>query len=396
MACPFSHSQQSLWSKLKKILTSFQPDGFGSKMDAANLQAILDTTVDSIITINEECIVRTLNKTAESMFGYKKEEILGKNINILMPEPFHTEHDSYVLNYLRTGHKKIIGIRREVVARRKDGSTFPIDLAVSEVIVDNQRLFTGIIRDVSGRAESEAMKIENLRIEVEMKAKNDFITMVSHELRTPLHAILGFTECLINEIDGPLNEAQKKSLLHSYHASEHLLQLVNGVLELSRIPFHQTEISKEECNIPEILNICMNTIAPLADQKNIRVEKRIDSPSITVKANPKHIQEILLNLLSNAVKFTDHGEIICTVTVDSQVIIKIQDTGIGMDPQNLTKIFIPFARINMEKNRSGEAIRPGMGLGLAITKQLVEIYKGTLTVTSQKGRGTTFTVSLPK
>lgn len=403
MTCPFRKSPiSSLWKTIKnrfyKFFSSlFHKDdstGIGSivRMTAANLQAILDTSVDSIITINDECSIKAVNKTAEHMFGHRKEEIIGQNVKILMPEPYYSEHDSYVLNYLRTGVKKIIGKGREVVAKRKDGSTFPIDLAVSEVIVDNQRLFTGIVRDVSQRKEAEAIKMENLRIEAEMKAKNAFITMISHELRTPLHAIMGFTECLINEIDGPLNEMQRISLQHSYQASQHLLQLVNGVLELSKIASLQVTTMTEKCNLVSIFDICLEIMKPLAIQKNIQLMTNISSSQVFIKANPQHIQQILLNLLSNAIKFTDSGKIVVSIYDNSKnVIIRVEDTGIGIEPHDLPRIFIPFARSSFADIKSTSAY-PGLGLGLAITKQLVEFYKGSIDVTSTREKGTTFTI----
>jgi PAS domain S-box-containing protein len=329
------------------------------------------------------------------MFGYHKDEIIGKNVNVLMPEPYHSEHDGYVLNYLHTGEKKIIGIGREVVAQRKDGSTFPIDLAVSEVIVDNERLFTGIIRDVTSKKEAEKIKLENLRIEAEMKAKNDIITIISHELRTPLHAIMGFTECLINGIDGPLNETQLASLKHSYHSSQHLLQLVNGLLELSKIASQQIAAKKELCDLAENLSLCLETVKPLAKQKNLLLETSFPAKPVYVEATNKHLQEIFLNLLSNAVKFTDQGKIICRLELkDGWAKVEIEDNGIGISPQDLNRIFIPFARFSVKTSTDSED-RPGLGLGLAITKQLLELYKGTINVASTFGKGSIFTVYLP-
>jgi PAS domain S-box-containing protein len=400
MGCLFQKKYKT--SFLEKILTFLginakKIDGYGSisGMEVANLQAILDTTVDSIITVTEERSIVAFNKTAEKMFGYSKKEVVGKNINLLMPEPFYSEHDCYVQNYLRSDNKKIMGIGREVVAKRKDGTTFPINLAVSEVIVKNSRLFTGIIRDISMEKEAEINKIESIRLEAEMKAKNEFITMISHELRTPLHSIMGFIECLINEIDGPINETQKKSLHHSFNASQHLLHLVNGILELSKIVSLQMEENKETCDIAEILYSCIDTIAPLAKQKNIELIKNVSNLPFLVNANPKHIHQILLNLLSNAVKFTDNGKIVCGITTtpeNTEVII--QDTGIGIEPQNIPKIFIPFVRLPV--NGSKDSLRPGLGLGLAITKQLVELYKGKIEVSSKNGEGSQFKIILPK
>lgn len=400
MGCPFhKEDKKSFFTKVKNLFGFGlkKQEGYGSivGMEAANLRAILDTTVDSIITIDEDGIVLAFNKTAEKMFGYSKEEIVGKNVKMLMPEPYHSEHDTYLLNYRETGKKKIIGIGREVMAKRKDHTTFPIDLAVSEVIVDSKRLFTGIIRNISIKKEMEQTRLENLRIETEMKAKNEFITMISHELRTPLHSIMGYIECLMNEIDGPINEAQKDSLQRSYNASQHLLQLVNGILELSKIASLQVETNLEKCDVVEILNFCLETISPLANKKNIPLIKNVPETPVYLMAQFNHIQQILLNLLSNAIKFTDKGKIICSIKENRESIeVIIQDTGIGIEPNSIAKVFIPFVRLS--ENGSKKVIRSGLGLGLAITKQLIELYKGKIEVTSEKGIGSTFTVIFPK
>lgn len=244
-----------------------------------------------------------------------------------------------------------------------------------------------------GASELKTAKIiqeENMRTAAEIKTKNEYLVTISHELRTPLHAIMGFTEVLLTEIDGPINPVQKNSLQRLYKASEHLQGLVNGILELAKMGAHQLDSKIEDCNVIEILKSCLDTIDPLVSQKKIVLEKRIDCSSFVIKARPQHIREIFLNLLSNAVKYTDTGKI--TVTTENhthELIVSIEDTGIGIDAKDLPKLFIPFASPSTSKDKEHT------GIGLAITKQLLEVYGGTIKISSQKGKGSIFTVRFP-
>lgn len=369
-------------------------------ISAAKLQAILDSAVNAIITINEEGIVEFFNKAAEEIFGYNKEEIAGKSINALIPGLYFHKLDEYLY---KAGDKTIAGLEREVVAKTKDGASFPLDLTVSEAVVDNQRFFTAIIRDASTKRACIALQLENTRIETEIKTKNECIAMISHELKKPLHAIMGYIECLINELDGPLNKMQKEALQKSYNASLHLLQLVNGVLELSKHAYDVSCVEKpaiEDCNIEEILNACIDLIRPLAIKKNIDLEKKLPGKKVTIKGNSTHLQQIVLNLLRNALQFTEKGKIICTLFHSPQgIAISIEDTGIGIEPQYMQRIFTPFVRLfNVEKKIAEigyQEFDQSFGLGLAITKQLVELYDGRIEVSSIKGSGSVFTVHLP-
>ncbi len=393
MSCPFrkiSHpSIPSLWNRVKAI---FFPDQIGNLDSYKDLFPIFNTIFDSIIIIDEHGTILFANQTTEKMFGYTQEELLGHNVKILQPEPFRSQHDSYLKNYLTTGEKKIIGIGREVVGQKKNGSTIRIDLAVTEHFIKNKRFFTGTIRDVTDKKTLEDLRIENVRMEALNTAKNEFITVMSHELRTPLHAIMGFTECLLNGLDGPVNPEQLKSLQRIDHAGRHLLGLVNGVLELSKISANPKKIVMEPCNFIEILENCLQIVLPLAEKKELKLEKSIQKSPCTITGNPESLREICLNLLGNAIRFTESGKIVVTFSCDEkQLTLSITDTGIGLNEQDLSKLFIPFALVSLKRN--GE--ENSFGIGLAISKKLVEAHGGTITVTSKKGEGSCFTVQLP-
>ncbi len=186
------------------------------------VRAVIDTVVDGIITIQRNGIIQTANPATASIFGYEIEEMLGRNVNMLMPEPYHNAHDDYLHNYLTTGDKKVIGIGREVTGQRKDGSTFPMELAVSEMDVNGERMFTGIVRDITERKRLERLKSE-------------FVSTVSHELRTPLTSIRGALGLVLGKSAGELPDKARQMLEMAERNSERLTLLINDILDLEKI-----------------------------------------------------------------------------------------------------------------------------------------------------------------
>lgn len=400
MSCPFrpssnSREKTSFWKKLKNnFFHLFKTEK--SLLNYSKLQYILNSIVESIITIDSSGIIVDFNKSAEKMFGYKKEEILRQNINILIPSPYKEEHDQFIRNYLTTGVGHIIGIGREVSAQKKDGTIFPVHLSVSEVTTNHDRYFTGVIRDITAERLAEKAKEAQTRIEaiikareIEVQAKNSFLHTISHELRTPLHAILGFTECLNEGIDGPLLEAQKVSVQNIYNASQHLLDIVNDMLQFAKdtATFYSKTI--ETCPISEILTKCLEVVSPLIKKKHLELHKKIQQ-GITLESNTQHLREIFFNLLSNAIKFTEKGSItVELLSSQDHIILTVIDTGSGINENDIKNLFIPFYTANKGTPKEHT------GLGLPIVKHLIELHGGTIKIDSKIGVGSTFTVDLP-
>lgn len=358
---------------------------------SANLQAILDTTVDAIITISEKACILSFNKTAEKMFGYSRQEVIGENVHILMPEPFHSQHDTYIQNYLKTGQKKIIGIGRELVAKRKDGSLFPIDLAVSEICTGSQHVFTGIIRDITERKKAEEEREKNIRMEAEMIAKNEYISILVHELRTPLTAIYSSLELLIEEKEVSFKVGEYLEIAN--RNAERLVRIVNDVLDVAKIQAGKLKVELGSASLMEIVNEAIVCSKPIADKTGIQLVVLWPAQDITVFTDGSRLVQVLLNLFSNAIKFSPKkGKVTITMgNTSNQAQILVQDQGKGIPEEFYAKIFTPFSQAAISSSHSFG----GTGLGLHICKNIMEQLGGEITFSSKKDEGTTFCLHVP-
>ena len=359
------------------------------------ISAILDNVIDAIISIDEKGIIHSFNQAAESMFGYNTREVLGKNVKLLMPEPDSENHDEYLQNYAETGKSSIIGIGRVVQAQKKDGSTFPINLGVSEMIIEGKRLFTGILRDLTERekAEQELIRAKE-EAERASQAKSEFLARMSHELRTPMNAILGFSQLLQFNRDQNLNPDQLENANQIFNAGKHLLELINEVLDLAQIEAGKFQLSYENIPVHESVKELLYLIEPLAQKNNITFVNKISGQAyLFVFADKIKFKQVLLNLITNAIKYNKpEGSVTLTAQTlpDEMIRIIIVDTGIGIPEEALDTIFEPFHRLDPDFS----AIE-GTGIGLTIAKQLVEMMNGRLSVSSVPGEGTCFTIDFP-
>lgn len=361
-------------------------------VDAMTLtQGIVDTAADGIITIDEQGTVESFNKAARSVFQYSESEVLGKNISMLMPSPYHEEHDQYLQRYRESGERHIIGIGREVVGRRKDGTTFPIDLSISEVQMGSRRVFTGIIRDISQRKQSEAELVEARDQAFEaVRLKSEFLAMMSHEIRTPMNGVLGMTGILL-ETD--LDKDQRDYAETVKNSADSLLTIINDILDFSKIESGKLDIEIIDFDLRVAIEEVLDLIGPKAQEKNLELIGLIyASVPTAVRGDPGRFRQILLNLVSNAIKFTAQGEIVVQVIpqeeTDREVFLRVEvkDTGIGISPEAQQRLFQPFSQADGSTTRK----YGGTGLGLAICKQLAELMQGTIGVDSSPGQGSCF------
>jgi two-component system, LuxR family, sensor kinase FixL len=374
------------------------------------MHALLEAAVDGIISIDERGGIQTINPAAERLFGYRADEVIGKNIKILMPSPYQGEHDGYIARYLATGEKKIIGIGREVVGLKSDGSTFPMDLSVAEARVDAKRIFLGIIRDITDRKRAEeAHRTSNRRLEkalAELQTKSDELKAmtqqlwqaaklasvgelaagIAHELNNPLATVSLRIESVLTRTAG--DDPRRRALEVIEQESRRMADLVANLLQFSR----RGRDEASTVDVPQELSKAVELIHHHLRKRLITVVQELDSDTPTLYADRQKLRQVFLNLLTNAADAMPQGGTLTlrTATVDSgvpAVRIDFVDTGVGIPPEYLGKVMDPFFTTKEEGH--------GTGLGLAICRRIVQEHKGTIEIASEVGKGTTVRLILP-
>jgi PAS domain S-box-containing protein len=367
----------------------------------SRFRELLEAAPDAIVEVDRAGAIVLLNRVAETLFGYSRDELLGMHVDALVPEAFRGRHADNRSAYWAKPSTRPMGRNMVLAARRRDGSEFPVEISLSPVRSEDGFRVTAIIRDMTDRREAEDkvravnMELENRNREIERadRLKSEFLASMSHELRTPLHTIIGFTELLAEELEGPLNEKQKRFVKHVHADSIHLLELINDVLDLSKIESGRMELELESVDVWKVLGDTLNGIGRAVEIKNIGIDHRIGK-GLMVTADRVRLREILINLLTNAVKFTEQGgniRIESSVDPDGMVRVAIEDTGIGIAPEDQAVIFEKFRQVGS----TTRGVREGTGLGLAIVRHLVEMHGGSVSLKSAPGEGSCFSFTLP-
>jgi PAS domain S-box-containing protein len=355
-------------------------------------RAILDAAVDAILTIDARGIVESMNPSAERLFGYPRGEVLGQNVKMLMPSPYQGEHDSYLDNYLTTGRRKIIGIGREVVGRRKDGSTFPMHLAVSELRLGDRRMFTGIARDISDvRNAINELTRSNQELD-------DFAYIASHDLKEPLRGIHNYATFLMEDYADKLDDSGREKLETLQRLTQRMDGLLDALLEFSRVG--RGEFVAKDTNMGEVLEEVLESIRITIEESGVEI--RIPRPLPYVRGDRVLLGEVLRNLITNAMKYNDKalkwieigyvrpGEAGWPVTFTAPgIAIYVRDNGIGIAEKHHEAVFRMFKRLHAR-----DAFGGGTGVGLTIVKKIVERHAGQIWIDSVPEVGTTFYFSL--
>ncbi|CAA0103174.1 PAS domain-containing sensor histidine kinase [Zhongshania aliphaticivorans] len=358
----------------------------------ARTKAILDTIVDGVITISDRGLIETVNPAAEKIFGYRLDELSGKNVSMLMPNPYRAEHDQYLNNYLSTGEKQIIGIGREVTGLRKNGSTFPLELAISEMEVNGQRMFTGIVRDISERKETEDQLRSAMRRVHEQQIKDEFIATVSHELRTPLTSIKASLELIIGgAIDKKSSQADM--LINIAHKnSDRLLLLINDILDISKIESEKMQFNRQDIRVKPFLETAIFDNQAYAEKHQVKFILKQCPDSLYINVDPDRLMQVMSNLMSNAAKFSNQNSVveISAYKVDNSVRIAVSDKGRGIPNDFQNRVFDKFTQADTSDKREMN----GTGLGLHISKAIVEQHNGALSFISTPDKGSEFYIDL--
>ena len=365
-------------------------------MAEARTSSIVDTAADAILTIDEEGIVHSFNRAAEEMFGIPASDILWRKIDRLIPAPDDARHSGYLRAYQPGRAARVKGAARDILALRGDGAQFPIELSVSSIEVNGRRMFTGIIRDVTERKRIERELIQAKEAaESADHAKSAFLATMSHELRTPLNAVIGFAQVIEMRLLGSAEVDRYTEYATSIRQSgEHLLGIIDDILDITKIEAGDLELVERPVDLTDLVGESLNLVAIQAGQRGVAVSIDLDRDLPPVRGDSLRLRQVLVNLLSNGVKFSKPG---AQVTVGASrngqggVDLVVRDTGIGMAPEDIPKALTPFSQVDQSIARRYE----GTGLGLPLSKRLVEQHGGQLLIDSTPGQGTTVTVRLP-
>ena len=362
-------------------VTGLRNSELAFRNQAVRLTAILDNLVDAIITINESGSIESWSKGAQRMFGYDAHEVLRRNVRMLMPEPHSSAHDGYLRRYMQTGEKRIIGQRRAVEARRKDGTLLPVDLGISEMIMGERRLFIGIIRDITERREVERLK-------------SGFVSTVSHELRTPLTSISGSLGLVAGGAAGELPDKAQRLIQIARQNCERLVRLINDILDVEKAESGKLDLRLRPHAILSIIEEAIEINRAYAASFGARIECQAPKGGAEVFVDIDRMIQVLTNLISNAAKFSPAGG---TIHVSCElekewVQVAVRDEGPGIPIAFHSRLFQRFAQADSSDARS----KGGTGLGLSIVKSIVEQLGGSVAFISPPGQGTTFTVRLPR
>ena len=382
-----------------------QPEGHPTNSDLL-YSRILDTAPDAMVVAGPDGIIRFVNVQTEKMFGYARAELLGKSLNLLVPERFRRGHAEHIARFFANPGARPMGSGLQLFGLRKDGTDFPIEVSLSPLTFEQGVTVSASIRDITERKHFEGaakredqQRSEELRearalAEAASAAKSEFLSSMSHELRTPLNAILGFAQLLWRDQREPLSARHKQRVEHILKGGEHLLRLINDILDLSRIEAGGISISTEPVGVAEVLEEVLRTLQPLASRQDVEITlNSLPDDLPMVAADRTRLVQILTNLGANAIKYNrPKGSVTFRAFAvgSKHVRISVKDTGIGIPLEKQSSIFQPF-------QRAGQETGPieGTGIGLVITKRLALLMQGDVTFESVPEHGSEFCVTLP-
>ena len=382
----------------------------------ARFSEIVGSAMDAIVVFDTDGLISLFNRAAERMFDRTAEEALDHDVRMLFPDPLQQESLDRICRVSDTSNSPGTSPSEHILpltGARANGEEFPIEATASCLDVRGRRTYTLIVRDISERKRAEAelkAQAESLEkamtelkglndelaerqaeLERAMAARSRFYASMSHELRTPINAVLGYSTLLLENIYGPLNEKQAEGITRTHKAAKHLLELVNDVLDLSKIEAGKIDLRLQPVYFPALIEDLFVTVRPLADQYGSQLTLEHEGEPVKVISDPRRVRQILLNLLSNAIKFGKGKPIRVSSRQhdDGGILVEVTDQGEGIAPADQEKIFDEFVQLGKSQ------LTEGTGLGLPISRRLAEMLRGGLEVDSELGKGSTFRLRVP-
>lgn len=362
----------------------------------SSFRGLLESAPDAMVIVNDKGEITLVNGQAEKLFGYRRGEMLGHRVEMLLPARFRDSHAQQREGYFKAPYARAMDSKLELFGVRKGGIEFPAEVSLSHFMSEDGAMVCSAIRDISKRkaAEHELARVHDEALQA-LRLKSIFIANMSHELRTPLNGIIGFAELLHDGYVEPGSEEQKRSLGDILSSARHLLSLINDVLDMARVEAGKMEFAPEAIDLAGLAREVGSVLRSVGTQKNIRLATEIAPDLGEVVLDPVRLKQVLYNYLSNALKFT---------RADTQVTIRIrpegkehfrvevEDEGEGIRAEDLGRLFTEFTQLGPGTDRKNQ----GTGLGLALSKRIVEAQGGSVGVRSELGKGSVFWAVLPR
>ena len=372
-------------AKLEKAYQTSQETG------RVRLDAVVNNVLDGIITIDESGRIESFNRACEDIFGYTAHEVMGQNVKMLMPEPYHSGHDGYLGSYITTGEAKIIGTAgREVQARRKNGEIFPIDLSVSAFTTDGVRHFSGIVRDITRAKLAEESRQRLLVRLMESNTELErFAYVASHDMQEPLRMVLNFSQIILKDYYERLDEEGREYLRIVADSAMRMRDMVQDLLEYARLGTDGLNVGEVDLGA-ELTHVTEN-LGGLIDETRAHITH---DPLPVMRGSAVQLMRLMQNLVANAIKYHRPGVApvihVGVGETETHWEVSIADNGLGVDPSFAEQIFEPFRRLH-----TWDSIK-GTGLGLAVGRKIAESHGGRIWVTSRPGEGSTFYFTVSK